>query len=87
MFVPNNNPPGYKENAIYFIAFAFRKCVTIIEWIANMQIYVSDNEESYKYTIIAHLGNAGTEYLLLHIVQCWRTREFDKETSALSIVL
>ena len=35
-----------------------------------MNIYVPSIEESYKEKIIGHLGNPGTAYLLLHIVQC-----------------
>ena len=35
-----------------------------------MKIYVSDIEELYKDTIIGHMVNSVTEYLLLHIVQC-----------------
>ena len=30
MLVPNKEPPGYREKAIYFIAFAFGEGVTII---------------------------------------------------------
>ena len=29
MFVPKNNPPGYKEHVIYFITFSFVEGVTI----------------------------------------------------------
>ena len=72
MLVPNNKPQGYKTNIVLFITFAFGEGVTIINWIANMKLYVSDIEESYKYTIIGHLGNSGPEYLLLHIVLWWR---------------
>ena len=59
MLVTNNNTPGYKEHVIYFIAFAFGKGVTIIDLIANIKLYVSDNEESYNDTIIGNMGNAG----------------------------
>ena len=34
-----------------------------------MNIHVSDIMESYKDTIIGHMGNPGTADLLLHIVQ------------------
>ena len=33
-----------------------------------MKLYVSDIEESYKGTIIGHLGNSVTANLLLHMV-------------------
>ena len=69
-FSPKNKPKGYKEHIIFFIVFAFGEGVTIIDGIESMKLYVSDIEESYKYTIIGHLGNLATEYLLLHIVQC-----------------
>ena len=36
-----------------------------------MNIYVSDIEESYKDTIIGHLGDSETVGALLHIVKCW----------------
>ena len=57
MLVPKNNPQGYKENTILFIAFAFGEGVTIIDWIASMKLYVYDIEESYKDTIIGHMEN------------------------------
>ena len=56
-FVPNNNPRKYKEHFILFNAFAFGEVVTIIYWLSNMNIYVSDLEELYKDTIIGHLEN------------------------------
>ena len=68
--VPNKNPKGYKERIISFIVFAFGEGVTIFYWQANMNLYVSDIEESYKDTIISHLVNSGTVDLLLQIVQC-----------------
>ena len=40
-----------------------------------MNMYVSNIVESYKDTVIGHLGNTGTSYLLLHIVQCCITCE------------
>ena len=45
MLVPKNNPQEYKEHGISFIEFAFGKGVTIIDWISNMKLYVSDIEE------------------------------------------
>ena len=57
MLVTNKNPQGYKEHVILFIEFAFGEGVTIIYWIANMKLYVSYIEESYKYTIIDHMEN------------------------------
>ena len=70
MLVANNNPQGYKEHEISFIVFAFVEDVTIIDWIEIMKLYVANIEESYKDTLIVHLGNLGKKYLLLHIVQC-----------------
>ena len=52
-----------------------------------MKLYVSDIVESYKYTIIGHLGNTGTVDLLLHIVQCWCACAVDKGNCDLSIVI
>ena len=43
--------------------------------------------KSYKYTIIGHLVNSGTSYLILHTVQCWHACEFDIEKRALPLVL
>ena len=40
-----------------FIVFSFVEGVTIIDWLENMNLYVSDIEESYKDKIIGHLGN------------------------------
>ena len=42
MLAPNNNPPGYKEHVIYFIVFDFGEGFTIIYWIENINIYVSN---------------------------------------------
>ena len=44
MLIPINNPRGYEEHVILFIVFAFGEVVTIIEWLANMKLYVSDIE-------------------------------------------
>ena len=52
-----------------------------------MKLYVSGIVESYKYTIIGHLGNAGTEDLLLHIIQYWCACEFSKEIQYLHVSL
>ena len=51
--------------------FAFREGDKIIDCLANMKFYVSDIVEYYEDSIIGHLGNSGTAYLLLHILQCW----------------
>ena len=37
-----------------------------------MKLYTSNIEESYKDTIIGHMGNSDTADLLLYIVQYWR---------------
>ena len=60
MFVPNKNPQGYKYHVIYFIVFAFAEGVTIVDWVSNMNIYVSNIVELYRGIIIGHLGNSGT---------------------------
>ena len=52
-----------------------------------MKLYVSDILESYKDSIIHHLGNSGTEYLLLPIVQCLCACKNDEENQALPMVL
>ena len=70
MLIQNKNPQGYKEYVIQFIDFYFGEYVTIIDWIENMKLYVYDTEESYKDTIIGHLGNSGTSDLSLNIVKC-----------------
>ena len=56
---------------IYFTAFNFGEGVTIIYWVENNNMYVSDIVESYKSIIIGNLVNAGTADLLLHILQRW----------------
>ena len=87
MLVPNNNPQGFKEHVPSFIAFEFVEGVTIIDWLSNMKLYMYDSEESYKDTIIGHLGNSGTSDLLLHILQCWHKCANDEENWALIMVL
>ena len=52
-----------------------------------MKLYLCDIEESYKDTIIVHLGNAGTADLLLRILQCWCTCTVNVENSDLPMVL
>ena len=52
-----------------------------------MKLDVSNLEESYKDTIIGHLGNSGTSYILLHIVQCWRAYAVDKEKQSLPMII
>ena len=42
MLVPNNNPQGYKEHVISFISFYFGEDATIIDWLSNMKLYVSN---------------------------------------------
>ena len=44
-------------------------------------------DESYKDTIIGHLGNSGTVYLVLQIVQCWRACAVDEDKRVLTMVL
>ena len=70
-----------------FISFAFGKGVAVVDWLENMKLYVSNTEESYKDTIIDHMGNSGTADLLLHIVQCWCVCKVDEEKRALFVVL
>ena len=48
---------------------------------------MSDIEESYKDTIIGHLGNSGTADLLLHTVKCWHACAVNEENQALYMVL
>ena len=43
-----------------------------------MKLYVSDIEELYRDTIIGHLINSGTAYLLLRIVECWSACAVDE---------
>ena len=57
MSVPCNNEPINKEHVIYIIVFSFEEDSTIIYCLENMNPYVSDIVESYKDTIISHLGN------------------------------
>ena len=71
MLVPNKNTQEYKDHIISFIAFSFREYFTIIYWLANMKLCLSNIEESYKDKIIGNMVNSGTADLLLHIVQCW----------------
>ena len=87
MLLPNNKKQGNKEHVISFIAFAFIEVVTVIDWIKSMKLYLCDIEESYKDTIIVHLGNAGTADLLLGILQCWCTCTVNVENSDLPMVL
>ena len=44
VLVANNKPQGFKEHVISFIIFDFGVGVTIIDWLANMKLYVSDIE-------------------------------------------
>ena len=52
-----------------------------------MKLYVSDIVESYKEITIVHLGNEGTEYLLLHTVNCCQASEVDESNWGLPMVL
>ena len=52
-----------------------------------MKLHVANIEESYKYTIIGHLGNSGTAYLLVHVVQCWSEYAIDEDKRYLPMVL
>ena len=52
MFVPCNNPPGYKEHEFYFISFELGEVIPIINCMTNMRTYVSDIVESYKGAMI-----------------------------------
>ena len=85
--VSKNNPQGYKEHVISFILFDFGEVVTIIDWLENMNIYVSCIVKSYKDTIIGRLGNSGTSDLLLHIVQWCGTCSVGKEKHDLPIFI
>ena len=87
MLIQNQNPQGYKENLIYFIDLYFGEGVTIIYRIENMKLYTSNIEESYKDTIIGHMGNSDTADLLLYIVQYWRQCVVNEEKQSLPIVL
>ena len=52
-----------------------------------MNIYVSEIEVSYKDTILGHLGNSGTSYLLLYIVKCWCACAVDEDKWARPMVI
>ena len=67
--------------------FAFVEGIAVIYWLENMNIYVSYIVESYKYSIIGHLGNSGTADLLLNILQCWSACAVDEEKLDLRMVL
>ena len=69
----------------FFIAFTFVGGVTIMYWPENMNIYVSNIEESYKGAIIGYLRCSVTEASLFHIVQCWRSCAVDEEKRYLPI--
>ena len=42
MLVKNKKPQVYNEHIISFIVFSFGEGVTIIDWIENMKLYVSE---------------------------------------------
>ena len=46
--------------------------ITIIYWLANTKIYVSDIEELYKDLIVGILVDSRTSDLIVHIVKYWR---------------
>ena len=48
---------------------------------------MSNIEESYIDTIIGHLVNSGTEYLLLHLVQCWHACAVNEENQDIPMIL
>ena len=45
MLVTKKNPQGCKKYIVSFLAFDFGEGVTILDWLANMKIYVYDIEE------------------------------------------
>ena len=67
--------------------FAFVEGIAVIYWLENMNIYVSYIVESYKYSIIGHLGNSSTADLLLHILHCSSACAVDEEKLDLHMVL
>ena len=69
------------------VSLAFVEGFTINYYLENMKLYVSDIEESYKDTIIGHLGNSGTEDLLLHVEKCWRSCAINEENISSPMVL
>ena len=42
LLVTNKHTQGYKEHVNYFIAFDIRECVTIIDCLEIMKLYVYD---------------------------------------------
>ena len=60
MLVINKKQQGYKEHEVSSILFSFVEGATIIFWLENMKLYVSDIEESYKDRTIGHMGNSGS---------------------------
>ena len=44
MLIPNNKLQEWKERVTSIIAFDFGQGLTIIDWLANMKLYVSDVE-------------------------------------------
>ena len=47
MLLPNNKKQGNKEYVISFIDFTFGEVFTIIDWLANTKLYITNIEESY----------------------------------------
>ena len=67
--------------------FAFVEGVTVIDFLANMKIYVSYMVELYKDTIICSLSTAVPAELLLHMVQCCHASTVDEDIQALPVVI
>ena len=70
-----------------FISFSFVEGFTIIDWLSTMKLYVFDILKSYKDTVIGNIGNSGTTYLLLHIVQFFHECAVDEENLYLHMVI
>ena len=87
MLVANKNPQGYKECVMYVTVFYFGYGDSIIDWLANIKLYVANIEESYKDTIIGHLVISYIAYLLLYIVQYFPKCSVNEEKWDLTMVL
>ena len=58
----------------------FGEGAAMIGCIENTKQYVLDAIKSYEDTIICYLGNSGTKYLLLQILQCWHAYAFYEDS-------
>ena len=87
MLVPNHNPQLYKEHIVSFISFSFVEGVTIVDWISNMKLYLSNIYESYKDIIIFYLVNLGTGDLSLHIVNFCIACAVDEDKQSINMFL